>query len=224
MRYLLWAPGLLARREGGVAGALADALDAAAVGTAADAAELRPYLDLPWDHPDRPHADWSGERWWTEHRGAFAAALSAVGLDRRRADAVAGDGRDHYADPGRWRVTAGAREVVKRLAERGWKPVLVANGPPDIVGVFAALGFGFEAAFVSAETGFEKPHVRAFETVVEWAETGAGSARLWTVGEDYERDVAPARRAGVPGILVGHHPEADRCCSDVHEVSGLLPE
>lgn len=219
-RYLLWAPGCLARREGGVAGALADALTGAPVGTSASAAELRSNLDLPWDRPERAHADWPGERWWTEHRGAFADALSAVGVDRRQADAVAGEVRAHYADPDRWTVRDGAREAFERLVDREWKPVLVANGPPDLADALAALGFEFAETFVSAETGFEKPHVRAFETVVEWA----GDARLWAVGATYERDVAPARRAGVPGILVGEHPDADRTCANVTGVPGLLPD
>lgn len=219
-RYLLWSPGCLAGREGGVAGALADALDAAAVGTSATAAELRPGLDLPWDSPDRPHADWPGERWWTEHRGTFADALSAVGIDRRRADAVAGEVRPHYADPDRWTAVEGARTTFERITEERWEPVLVANGPSEVTGALATLGFEFEATFVSAEIGFEKPHVRAFESVVEWA----GSARLWAVGDDYERDVEPARRAGVPGILVGSHPDADRSCADVTGVPDLLPE
>lgn len=223
-RYLLWAPGVLACREGGVTGALADALAGAAVGTTAPAAGLRSRVDLPWDRPSEPHADWPGERWWTEHRGTFADALSAVGVDRRRADAVAGDVRPRYTDPERWTVADGARETVDRLGERGWDPVLVANGPPELPAVLSVLGFEFEATFVSAETGFEKPHLRAFETVVEWAESGSESARLWAVGTDYERDVEPARRVGVPGVLVGEHPEADRSCSDVREVAALLPE
>jgi len=219
-RYLLWAPGVLARREGDVAGALADALARAAVGVSATAPELRPRLDLPWDNPDRPHADWPGERWWTEHRGAFADALSAVGVDRRRADAVAGEVRGHYADPDRWTVAEGARGTVEALADRGWEPVLVANAPPDLADLLASLGFEFAETFVSAETGFEKPHLRAFETVVEWA----GDARLWAVGAAYERDVEPARRVGVPGVLVGDHPGADRSCTDVTGVPDLLPE
>ena len=219
-RYLLWAPTVLARREGGVAGALADALADAAVGVAATPAELRAELDLPWGHPGRPHADWPGDRWWTEHRGAFADALSAAGVDRRRADAVAGEVRTHYADPDRWTVLDGASRAFGDLRGRGWEPVLVANGPPEVPDALAALGFEFAEAFVSAETGFEKPHVRAFETVVEWA----GSARLWTVGGDYERDVEPARRAGVPGVLVGDHTDADRSCADVTGVPDLLPE
>lgn len=219
-RYLLWSPGVLARRDGGVAGALADALDAAAVGTSATAAGLRPHLDLPWDHPERPHADWPGERWWTEHRGTFADALSAVGVDRRRADAVAGNVRSRYADPERWTVVDGAREAFERLEGLGWEPVLVANGPSELVDALSALGFAFDEAFVSAEMGYEKPHVRAFEVVVEWA----GGARLWAVGEEFGRDVEPARRAGVPGILVGEHPGADRSCRDVSGVPDLLPD
>jgi len=205
-----------------VAGALADALAGAAVGVSATAADLRPHLDPPWDHPERPHADWPGDRWWTEHRGTFADALSAAGLDRRRADAIAGEVRTHYADPDHWTVVGGAPGTFERARKRGWKPVLVANGPPDLVEALAALGFEFTETFVSAETGVEKPHVRAFETVVEYAETE--SARLWAVGADYERDVEPARRAGAPGVLVGEHPEADRSCADVTGVPDLLPE
>jgi len=219
-RYLLWAPGLLAYREGGVAGALADALDGAAVGVSATTADLRPHLDLPWDHPERPHADWPGDRWWAEHRGTFADALSAVGLDRRRADAVAGEVRSHYADLDRWTVVDGVHGAFERARERGWEPVLVANGPPDLGAALAALGFEFAETLVSAETGFEKPHIRAFETAAE----RVGDGRLWAVGGDYERDVEPASRAGVPGILVGEHPEADRSCADVGGVTDLLPE
>jgi len=203
-----------------VAGALADALSAAAIGTSATTAELRAHLDLPWDRPERPHAGWPGERWWTEHRGAFADALSAVGVDRRRADAVAGEVRERYVDTDRWTVVDGAPGTFERIADRGWDPVLVANGPPDLPEVLAALGFEFVESFVSAGTGFEKPRVRAFETVVEWA----NRARLWAVGADYERDVEPARRAGVPGILVGDHHGADRTCPYVIGVPDLLPE
>lgn len=213
-RYVLFAFDALAGRAGshpagdpsaprndGWAGALADALAASGVGVAATPAELRPHLDgvFPWDR-NGMHPDWPGERWWREHDDAFADALSAVGVERRRAERVARGVREAYLDPDAWAAFDGAAAALDALADRGWEPVVYADGPPELDRLLTAVDLDdrVATAFTSATTGYELPHPRAFETVERWA----GDARCWLASDD-PAHVRGAREVGVPGVLVG---------------------
>lgn len=224
-RYLVLSPDALAVREDGWAGTLADTLARHAADVTASAADIAPHVSgFPWETPREMHADWPGDRWWREQESVFAAAFAGVGVPRRRADALAERVQSVYADTDRWVVHPDAVATLERVRESGWQPVLLGNGPPELPDVLERLGLGFEQTFVSATTGYELPHPRAWETVYDWA----GDGRFWAAGTDVDRDLEAAWDAGVPVVQVVDAPggttgEWDRTAA-LAEVPELLPE
>jgi FMN phosphatase YigB (HAD superfamily) len=234
-RYVVFAFGTLASRAGsspagepgaprndGWAGAVSDALRASGVGVAAAPEELRPQLDgaFPWDRPDEMHPDWPGEAWWRQHDDAFADAVNAVGVPRRRADTVARGIREAYLNSDAWAAFDGAAPTLDALAEEDWQAIVYANGPPELDRLLETVGLADHVvdAFTSATTGYELPHPRAFETV----EAAVGDARLW-LASDEPAHVRGAREVGVPGVLVGEErSDADGVARSVSSLSALV--
>lgn len=223
-RYLVWSPDVIAVREDGWPGVLADTLSRHAADVRADAADIAPHVSgFPWDDPRTMHADWLGDRWWRETGSVFADAFAAVGIPRRRADSLAEEVGPVYRDIDRWRVHPEAETVLETTRDRGWTPLLLANAPPDLPDVLAELGLTFAETFVSATTGYELPHPRAWGTVYD----RVGDGRFWAVGTDVARDCEPAWEAGVPVVQVSDVPagtagEWDRTAA-LAEVPDLLP-
>jgi FMN phosphatase YigB (HAD superfamily) len=224
-RYLVLSPDVLAAREGGWPGVLADTLSRNAADVRADAADLEPHLSgFPWERPGEMHADWPGDRWWGQHEPVFAAAFAGAGVPRRRADALAERVRGAYRDTDRWRVHPDAAATLTAVRERGWTPLLLGNGPPDLPEVLGDLGLSFSQTFVSATTGYELPHPRAWETVYDWA----GDGRFWAACADADRECEAAWDAGVPVVQITDAPggttgEWDRTAT-LAEVPDLLPD
>lgn len=232
-RYVLLAFDVLASRAGaapagaygppddGLAGALCDALADSDAGRSADPEGIRPHLDLPWHHPDEMHPDWSD--WWRQQESAFADALAAVGVPRRRADGIAREVRGAYLDPGSWAAVDGAAAALDRLADAGWAPIAYLNGPPEVDRLLETVGLRdrVRRAFTSAATGYELPHARAFETV----EAACGDGRFWFAGRD-PAGVEGALDVGIPGVLVGdgEPPAGGRVVDDLDGLAGLLEE
>lgn len=221
-RYLVWSPDALATPRDGWAGVLAETLAGHAADVGATAADLSPS-GFPWDDPGTMHADWPGDRWWRKREPVFASAFADAGVPRRRADALTEAVHDVYRDPDIWTVHPDATDVLDAARERGWEPVLLANAPPDLPDVLADLGLTFARTFVSATTGYELPHPRAWETVYD----RVGDARFWAAGTDERRDCEAAWEAGVPVVQVTDGPggtrgDWDRAAS-LAEVPELLP-
>jgi FMN phosphatase YigB (HAD superfamily) len=192
-------------------------LDAHAADVTATPDALAAALSLPWDEPG-PHPPWPGDEWWDRHEPAFAAALAACGVTRRRADRLSPHVRSAYLDRAAWSVRPGAREALDTLSERGWTHLLLANGVPELPTVLADLGLDLSATFVSATTGYEKPHPRAFEQLYDHAD-----GRFWLVGTDPDRDRAGADRAGIPSVLVGDA-TGDRVVPTTDQVPERFPD
>lgn len=83
------------------------------------------------------------------------------------------------------------------------------------------------AVFVSGEVGAEKPHPALFEAALGWA--GVPAEAVLFVGDDPERDVAPAARLGLQTCWVSHgRPWPDgpvrpgRVVGRVEELAGVL--
>jgi len=56
-----------------------------------------------------------------------------------------------------------------------------------------------ERIFNSAQTGYEKPHPEAFRGVLDAL---GGAEKIWMVGDNGDADVAGAKAAGIPAVLV----------------------
>lgn len=109
------------------------------------------------------------------------------------------------------RLPATARRVLRALRP-AWRVGVLTNGPPGIQRrKVEALGL---AAFVDAVVYAEeivpggKPAREAFEAAVD--RLGVRAARCVVVGDDPERDIAGARRAGLHAVRVVHAPEDGR--------------
>lgn len=230
-RYVLLAFDTLASRAGatpagaygppddGLAGALCDALADSDAGRSADPETVRPHLSLPWHQPEAMHPDWPD--WWRQQGSAFADALAAVGVPRRQSDRIARSVREAYLDPGAWAAVDGAPAALARLADAGWTPVVYSNGPPEIDRLLETVSLHERVAraFTSAETGYELPHARAFETF----EAACGDGRFWFAGRD-PASVDGALDVGIPGVLVGDGtpPASGRSVDDLDGLAALL--
>ena len=190
-----------------------------------DIEQLRPYMQrgLPWNEPDRPHPHLSNPNdWWAAFQPLFAEAYSGVGIPALRAKELASHFRGVYTNPERWRLFDDTLPTLRALSDQGWRHAILSNHVPELRGILAHLGLDglVERIFNSAETGYEKPHPRAFEMALE----AFGPAKqVWMIGDNFTADVLGAQALGVPGILVRHaHPQVERFAEDLSQVMSLL--
>ncbi|MCX6021372.1 MAG: HAD family hydrolase [Chloroflexi bacterium] len=126
-------------------------------------------------------------------------------------------------DVTRRRLYPEAAETLAALHARGYRLALTANGEWDLPEALDYLGIAqhFAAVVVSAREGYRKPNPRFYEIALEM--TGARPSEVWSVGADYESDVATALELGMRGVLVdrGEHGAPDGYL--IADLSQLLP-
>ena len=146
---------------------------------------LRASVACTWDALGKPPLSGSG---WQEFSGALAAA------------------------PFTRRVHPDAFALLGDLKERGFVLGAVSDWEDTLPGLLADLGLApyFTALAVSAVVGVTKPDPRLFGEALRHADVPP--AQSLHVGDWYELDVAGARAAGMPALLLdqqGRRPEAD---------------
>jgi putative hydrolase of the HAD superfamily len=92
--------------------------------------------------------------------------------------------------------------VLRRARELGSRLVVVSNWDVSLHGVLAATGLAplLDGVVTSAELGRAKPDPAIFVRALKLA--GVAPAEALHVGDSVELDVAGARAAGVPVVLV----------------------
>lgn len=186
---------------------------------------IRPHMQsgFPWMTPDVPHTHiTSADAWWESLHPLFAKTFRSIGLPSDAADRLARKVRHVYADPSAWRLFDDALATLGRLRELGWRHCMLSNHVPELPLILSRLGAldSFAAVVNSAETGYEKPHPEAFKRAFAALK---GPDAVWMIGDGYEADIAGARTAGIPGILVRKtHPRAEHCCNDLLGVIAIL--
>ena len=228
-RLLLWDfDGTLGYRESGMwTASLFEVLQREEPGLEVDIEQLRPYMQrgLPWNEPKNPHPHLSTpDAWWSSVEPLFAEAYRGVGIPAQRANELAGHFRGVYTNLERWRLFDDTLPTLRALAEQGWLHAILSNHVPELRGILAHLGLDglVERIFNSAETGYEKPHPRAFEIALQ---AFGPLKQVWMIGDNFQADVLGAQALGVPGILVRHaHPQAERFAEDLTQVMRLLPK
>jgi putative hydrolase of the HAD superfamily len=226
-KLLIWDfDGTLGYRVGGMwSAALLEVISSEATGIRVTADQLRPYLQsgFPWHMPEQPHTEtWSAGRWWDALDPVFARAFEAVGFERTRAWLMAKQVRCVYPDPVRWRLFDDTLPALSQLSEAGWHHVILSNHTPELPGLVKHLSLTphILQVFGSAQTGYEKPHPGAFQTVLD---AFPEVTQLWMIGDSLQADIEGARRVGIPGILVRcHHPEARLYRPGLAEITAFL--
>ncbi|HXF37088.1 MAG TPA: HAD-IA family hydrolase [Actinomycetota bacterium] len=103
-----------------------------------------------------------------------------------------------------------ARPAVEALRAAGYRLGLIANQPSHVAEALRRDGLedAFELRLVSEDVGLEKPDPRLFARALELAAVPPGRAAM--VGDRLDRDVRPARAAGMRAVWVlrGEAPDA----------------
>jgi putative hydrolase of the HAD superfamily len=118
-----------------------------------------------------------------------------------------------FADT-RWELIGEAKEVVRRLHQRGLRLALVANWDASLAALAESLGVGqfFATVISSQEAGVEKPDPAIFRLAVERLGLSGSSDGILYVGNEYRADVLGARAAGLTPVLIdrnGSYPGSD---------------
>jgi len=221
--------GTLAQRRGetGWSRLLAEVLDGAEPGHGHGAEAFREHLrrGFPWHTPDVPHPELCApDAWWGSVRPLLARAYEAVGYPAARAEELAAAAQRLYVDPSvGWRLFDDVLPVLSRLREVGWTHAILSNHVPELRAIVTALGLDelVSTLVCSAETGYEKPHPRAFAALLDTVD----AERLVMVGDNVVADVLGAEALGIPAVLV-RRPDARaaRYAPDLYGVEGLLAE
>lgn len=187
---------------------------------------VRRFLgDLGVDVDEAVLAEWfraedeQYERWRTgeidfaeQRRERLRIVLPPLGValpaDEAGLDALFDDYLAAYRDA--WCVFPDVAPLLRSLRERGYRIGLLTNGSEaQQLDKLARTGLdeAFDAVCVSERIGVQKPDPRAFTILAE--RLGVDPAACLFVGDDPERDVAGARRAGMRAVLVDRaDPEA----------------
>lgn len=147
-------------------------------------------------------ADWApGFR-----KEVFAQALKALGGPAERAEEVA---EAFFRRRRRYPLFPETEAFLKALRAQGAHLALLTNGVPDLQReklVGAGLQEAFDLVLVSGEIGLGKPDPRPFRMAL--CAFGVGPEEAVMVGDNPERDIQGALRAGVRAVWVdrGHRP------------------
>ena len=173
-------------------------------GMEVDIQTVRPFMQkgFPWNNPDCVNPPRrSAEDWWDALLPVFEQAFAGCHLPSDQARALAREVRAAYTDIAEWKLFGETTDVLTALREEGWKHVILSNHVPELPSLVHGLGLTplIHRIVNSAETGFEKPHPRAFETALSALEHPAD---IWMVGDNMTADVLGAEAAGLRAILV----------------------
>lgn len=227
MKLLIWDfDGTLAHRRGetGWSLLLAETLDTEEPGHEHSADTFRPHLrqGFPWHAPEIAHPELCDpDAWWASVRPVLARAYEAAGYAPARALELAAAAQRLYVEPAGWSLFDDTVPALGRLSEEGWTHAILSNHVPELRRIVTGLGLDDLVATLScsAETGYEKPHPRAFEAVLE--ELGPDEA--WMIGDNVVADVLGAEALGIPAILVRRpDPRATRYAETLAGVGGFL--
>ncbi len=184
MHYVIWDfDGTLAFRSGMWSGTLIEVLRREMPSHPAMVSDIRPYMQsgFPWNRPDQTREPaGSGDDWWENMLPVFDSAYQqGAKLDASEAWRLARHVRAAYINPDSWRLFDDALPCLQALQSSGWRHVILSNHVPELPNLIESLGLGpyIERVFNSAQTGFEKPHDKAFAGTVLTAIEGA--TRVW---------------------------------------------
>ena len=204
-RVILWDfDGTLAFRPGLWTGAILEALDTHKPGHGIQPQELRPFLQhgFPWHRADIPHPQLLvSETWWASVEGLLARAITGLGFPPEEATELAKQAHFRYIDPYSFRLFIDTHPALTRLANSGWRHILLSNHVPELWEIVEGIGLAnlIGCVLSSAKIGFDKPHPEAFATAVKMA---GNPEQILMVGDNPDVDVLGAEAVGIPAILV----------------------
>lgn len=216
--------GTLATRNGGWSGAVVTAIERTGHPATVTIEDIRPHLEtgFPWHTPAEPHPDITDpDAWWGQLYPVLTGAVVAQGFDRAEATEIARMSRDIYLTED-WSLFPDVTTTLASLNDDGWTHVILSNHVPELSDIVDHLGLSdqVDAVFTSGRTGYEKPHPRAFDPVLNF---GTDSTKRWMVGDSVSADIEGAKGVGLPAILVRNtDPAVDRQADGLDDIDSFL--
>lgn len=107
-----------------------------------------------------------------------------------------------FADAANWRVDPQAREVLRRLKDRGLALGVISNFDYRLYGILDGLGLGaaFDSITISSEARCAKPSPEVFRAALR--KHSARSAESMHVGDSEPLDIRGAAAAGIAAVLL----------------------
>jgi putative hydrolase of the HAD superfamily len=139
--------------------------------------------------------------WWRDVvRDTFRAADQTVRFENF--DAFFDDVFSWYAGPGAWQLRPGARDALTTLRAQGLRLGVVSDFDDRLTKVLESLEIAsfFETIVLAGSLGIAKPDARIFQAALDELRVAASKAVY--VGDDPERDLAGAARAGLAAFDV----------------------
>lgn len=156
------------------------------------------YLYLPWNTKQlcHPHAE-SAELWWhaflTHVRPLVAERVNRTVVDM---EAVLHAVRKLALDPQRYEVLTESTIAVTRISASGLPQYVLSNHVPELDEIVSDLfPYRFREVWSSGRIGFEKPREEIFRYALDRIPFPADTVLM--VGDDYYRDLEPARTLGM---------------------------
>lgn len=114
---------------------------------------------------------------------------------------------ERIADAASWRVTPEAKRTLESLRFLGLRCVVISNGDSRWRNALEKLGLAslFDRIFLSSETGFAKPDLKAFDNVCLAMKIRRGE--LLHVGDSLSHDVSPAHEIGAEAVWLTRSPD-----------------
>ena len=226
-KLLIWDfDGTLGYREGGAwTASLLEVLDREMPGHGVAFEDLRDHLrvDFPWHAWETPHLHLAtADAWWDALYSVLEGAYLGVGIDAARAVAFARKFRGVYLTLDHWWLYDDVFPTLDALSLQGWTHAILSNHVPELDDIVRHVGLDgyITRVFNSAETGYEKPHPRAFQIVLEAL---SDAETVWMVGDSFHADVEGAESVGIPAIHVRRpRAEARYGCETLAEVEQIV--
>jgi len=143
--------------------------------------------------------------------------------------------RELYVDLAHWftegwrhlKVFRDVRPTLRALVANGYRLAVVSNWEPSLSATLNRLGLAkyFPTIVTSAVEGIWKPDPGLFRIALERLKVPAEAAI--SVGDQVDRDVEPARAAGIQGVLLDRfddHPEFTPRITDLTELLRFLAD
>jgi putative hydrolase of the HAD superfamily len=223
-RVVLWDfDGTLAQRPGRWSQCLVEAMARADANMRLQPEDVRPGLanGFPWHRHAEGHPELADpDAWWSALMPLLVSAYTRAGVQREIAITAADLIRRTYVDPAAWIVYSDTKPALTHLREHGWRHLVVSNHVPELPDLVTSLGLAdlVEDVLTSAATGWEKPHPAMFRQALDRA---GNAERVIMVGDNPEADIAGARRAGIPALLV-RQPNSCGIVVDLHTAADQI--
>lgn len=173
------------------------------------------------------------ERLWAEYRNGriekeslrklrFVLTLKSVKL---KDEALAQQLDERYISdsPTKTALMPHTFEILEYLRERGYPMTIITNGFNEVQWIkLKACGLEpyFERMLTSENVGYQKPDPRVFERALQ--EAGCTPAQAIMVGDDFEVDIAGARRAGIHQLFYNPQQQGNLPFRPTYTVADLI--